>query len=562
MKKFIQWNLLPGLLLITPIYATASNLVEVILSFCGLLVLPILLHAVDFTDRYGKHSALFRLILASQPIFAVCLGLSFIWEAYSLAFSLMWFVFTLMLALHGIVRILQRGIFPLEELTIDIGFIYTAIGGFWLLIYHSDVTFLGFTGLITLLTANHFHYVSLSVPIFIGLLGRMTERTRLLDITTLLVIVSPIFIAIGITYSPALEFVSSTVFAATVLIYACLLSVKVIPVTKNLIGKISFAISALATLLSMLSAIVYAAGEFTGNTWLTIPEMITIHGITNAFFFTLGSAIGWLTIKPKANYQNGIPFSKLQGKGRIGADFFERNQMVAPIEKKGLVDSMADFQTGTFEPDALPDSIRDFYEETSKYELLVYPHWKFGFKTGARIFKHLSKKIEQMNFPLANERREEKMESYVVALDDIHDGRTNVRAWVRIFTETRLPIYVAAYSTHTYQNETYMNIAFPLPFSNMTSILRLYQEDNSLILTSLSGAQKGDAGVYLVNPILSVKLLINETIQVWSSEDTAAPRQINDPNVSVIATHDMWLFGLKFLTLHYYIYKVQPQSNA
>jgi hypothetical protein len=115
-----------------------------------------------------------------------------------------------------------------------------------------------------------------------------------------------------------------------------------------------------------------------------------------------------------------------------------------------------------------------------------------------------------------------------------------------------------------------MNIAFPLPFSNMTSILRLYQDGDSLILTSLSGQEKGDEGVYLVTSWLPVRLPINETIRVWTADDTSSnPSTIGsriadaiaakpaDLPVTVIAKHDMWLFGIRFLTLNYYIYPVK-----
>ncbi len=45
-------------------------------------------------------------------------------------------------------------------------------------------------------------------------------------------------------------------------------------------------------------------------------------------------------------------------------------------------------------------------------------------------------------------------------------------------------IFVALYSKHTNKSETYMNIALPLPYSNMTGILKLYNDSHDLIITS------------------------------------------------------------------------------
>ena len=59
----------------------------------------------------------------------------------------------------------------------------------------------------------------------------------------------------------------------------------------------------------------------------------------------------------------------------------------------------------------------------------------------------------------------------------------NVRAWIRK-NEAGESIFVALYSKHTNKNETYMNIALPLPYSNMTGILKLYNDNHDLIITS------------------------------------------------------------------------------
>lgn len=307
----------------------------------------------------------------------------------------------------------------------------------------------------------------------------------------------------------------------------------------------------------MIPALLYAYGEYVGAPLITIDRMVALHGMVNAFGFALCGALGWLLVKPKPRYETGIPFSRLRGRGRIGADFFERHHLTASGSIQGLVDSMSVFASADFDPDVLSPAIRDFYERTARYELVVDPAWQRGFFTAARLFKRLSVAVQQMNFPLARESGETLMESRIIPLNDQEDGRTGVRAWVRQFVDTRLPIYAAAYSTHTYRGRTYMNIAFPLPYCNLTSILRLYRDGEELVLTSLSGREKGDEGVYLVTPLMPLRLPINETIRVRSVDRGADHGPEVPPNVTVHARHDMWLFGIRFLTLTYWIYPVR-----
>jgi hypothetical protein len=140
-------------------------------------------------------------------------------------------------------------------------------------------------------------------------------------------------------------------------------------------------------------------------------------------------------------------------------------------------------------------------------------------------------------------------------LKDASDKRQNVRGWVRVYTRTDEAVYVAAYSSHNYQQHAYMNIAFPLPFGNLTSILRLETHEGNkggLLLTSFS-SREGDQGVYFANRLLPLRLPINETITVYPEGIVYDGHPQNFPLGEIHAKHQMWLFGVQFLTLHYSI---------
>jgi hypothetical protein len=223
-----------------------------------------------------------------------------------------------------------------------------------------------------------------------------------------------------------------------------------------------------------------------------------------------------------------------------------------------LVDNLEDYQRADFPVTALNPAIRAFYENTAAHGLLVIPSWQPGFRLLARLYKRFSTHIGQMNLPLQPESDEDQITSRIVPLDESRDGRHGVRAWIRTYTKTGAAVYVAAYATHREGKQSYMNIAFPLPGGNLTSILRLalrdpQDPDAGLVLTSLHAGQRiGAEGVYFSSPLLTVRLPINETISVWSAEQGVNPAA--PTATTVVARHDMWLLGIPFLVLHYFIY--------
>ncbi len=102
---------------------------------------------------------------------------------------------------------------------------------------------------------------------------------------------------------------------------------------------------------------------------------------------------------------------------------------------------------------------------------------------------------------------------------------------------------------HTYKNDTYMNIALPLPYSNMTGILKLRNDNNELIITSkLRANGKGDEGIYLHTRFFTVRLPLAETFIIKEGNDQM-----------LTAHHKMWIFGVKFLEIDYEIKRIEEK---
>jgi len=552
-------------------------------SIHGLLLLailvlsPLLLSLAATPDRVGRHPLAYRAAVALHPLAAASATFSFFVPSGTRAALLVvpWLLFTGLVAVFGLMRLLPRGLSRApEETCIDAGLLYVPVGAVWLLLSRVGASPAGFGEPIVVLTAAHFHYAGFAAPILAGLAGRRLlaqdprARRVFAPVAAGIVLGMPL-VAAGITASPALEIVGVIVFAASLLVLSGLVAFRVAPRVERTAARLLLIVSAASLALAMAFAVTYGAGEFTGASFVTIPTMARLHGSINALGFALPAALAWMIVRPPAlTRPPGTPFSRLQSRGRVGPDFFQRAGVVPSLPRppRGLVDDLADYRRGDFDPGAVHPAVRAFYEETALHALLVRPDWRPGFRLGARLYKLVSSRVGQMNLPLTAEGSGDAIESAILPIDSAADGRRNVRAWVRTYSRSGHAVYVAAYANHSLGAQTYMNIAFPLPGGSVTSVLRIAPLGDApgaagVLLTTLAASPRlGDEGVYFANRLVPIRLPIDETIRVWAVGAPGCP--IGDdpaiPDVTVVARHDMWFFGIKFLTLDYRIFPVPP----
>ncbi len=549
------------------------NAIERILLFGVLVIAPLTLALIGLTDPPANAARLYRyaalLALAGAPAAA----LAFLIKPGALAGALAvpWLCTAVLGALFGWQRLLHRGAAPLSESAIDAGLLYWPVGAVWMIAARLEDPLLGFSDDIVLLTGVHFHFAGLAAPALAGFAGRWLEREypRAYSVAALLVVAGVPLTAAGIYASPLMEWLSATALALGVLLLSSLILRSAAPRafrSRRYFAGALLVVSGLSSVVSMAYASLYAAGAFRG-TPLPIREMILFHGWWNALGFAGAGLVAWLALRPiPLATTTPIPFSRIRARARVGGDFFERTGLVAAVvgagRPRGLVDSLAAYDRPDFQSATLAPELRRFYERTEEYELLIRPDWRPGFRLAARIYKFaFSSRIEQMNFPLAAESHEDRITSRILPLRDELDGRTRVRAWVRTYSDTGRAVYAAAYSDHERDGKTFMNIAFPLPGANMTSVLRLSapaDRPGSLALTSFPDPiERGDEGVYLATRWFYFRLPVNETIAVYPAAGASLRNQPQKPEILLTARHDMYLFGLRCLTLEYWIYRTE-----
>lgn len=460
-------------------------------------------------------------------------------------FALLWFAYTGIVALFGVSRLLERGWKPIEETAIDSAFIYLFLGGFWFFASVAKVSIMHFSSDIVLLTAAHFHYSAFLLPLSAGLLGRKREkRSKVYDAIMFIIVISPMTVAIGITYSRILEFFAVFIYLCAIYGYG----VYVWRTKFNAISaKILLTLSSSTLMVTIMFSLIYSYGNFKQVMAITIAQMVWIHGVVNGIGVALPAFFGWMIEKSTPNYKYyGKPMSRLRGNATVGEVFLHNRNLIDSKEYKGLVDKMNDFHSEAVDMAKIPLSIIRFYENTKEYELQSHIKWTRWFRPVAFCYEKMSKRVGQIHLGMGG--KWETMHGSIIGIIDEKDGRENVRAWLRK-NEAGETIFVALYSKHTYKKDTYMNIALPLPYSNMTGILKLCNDDNALIITSkLRENDRGDEGIYLYTRFFTIRLPLAETFIIKESADQM-----------LTAHHRMWIFGVKFLEIDYEIKKIEEK---
>lgn len=541
--------------------------VELLFLFGASVSLPLSLTASQEIDRNGRVLPIFRIISIIQPILPITIVLATSIDETLIAtlLSAVWLLQTSLIGLYGLQRLVRRPYLAVEELCMDAGYIYLPVSGIWFAAYCADFRLLSFEPAFVLLTATHFAYIGPGALVISGMMGRLLFKTsvwRLYRAAASALIISPAVVATGITvtrYSGHLWLESGSAFilASSLMMLTMLQFARQLP--EQSLPRLLLRLALATLLLTMSLAIAYPLGRLTGIWSLSLSTMVHWHGWFNALGFALLGLLSFVFATPVSHVSpSGIPFSRFSGRLRIGPDFFERSGAIdnekRPIPT-GIVAHMPDYQQQDLDVGQIPPEIIAFYEHTDKHELLVYPEWQKQFKPFARIYKRLSSRLGQMNFPLAPEQHEMRISSAIVSLNDRMDGRSSVRGWIRTYTETNTAVYVAAYSTHDFRDTIYMNIAFPLPLGNLTSILKLKNLSDAqrgMELTSFS-TRCEDQGVFFASRLLTIRLPVNETITVYAKSVTYDEYPPDFELGEIRAQHKMWLFGLHFLTLHYAI---------
>ena len=187
-----------------------------------------------------------------------------------------------------------------SEALVAVGWATLPGGAVWLLFARAGVD-TGYGGLVTLLTAAHFHYAGAFVAVWAGLLGRLARPRGMAALAGALVVgFWGVAVGIALSRGPAGGAVVETVAVVVLALAAGGTGAWGIARAGRIEDRFAgfmVALSGGSLALSMGLALWFHLGAGRGGpdvTW-----MVERHGWLNAFGFGLWGALGWRRLKPR-----------------------------------------------------------------------------------------------------------------------------------------------------------------------------------------------------------------------------------------------------------------------
>ena len=215
-----------------------------------------------------------------------------------------WLVLTTMMAVIGVSRVRHGGLRrELDGLCRDAALIFALVGGAWTFTDRAGLQPLNFDSAIVTLTAVHFHYAGLLLPLVAGLAQRELFFFRFASRAAVGVVLGVPAVALGITATqlgagPSVEAGAGCGLALAGMAVG-ILHVRIASDRGKAAGtRALFAIGGISLFIAMVLAGVYAAREFiTPLPSLGIPQMRLFHGMLNALGFGLCSVLAWRSLQ-------------------------------------------------------------------------------------------------------------------------------------------------------------------------------------------------------------------------------------------------------------------------
>lgn len=211
-----------------------------------------------------------------------------------------WVAFTGGMAAIGFSRARRGGLRrELDGLCRDAALMFAVIGGAWTLAARAGFRPLGFDPAIVALTAVHFHFAGLLLPLVAGLVQRELFFWRLASRAAVGVVLGVPAVALGITVTqlgggPSVEAGAGGGLALAGLAVGVLQVRIALEAKESVATRVLLAIAGASLFIGMVLAGLYALRAFVAPfPWLGIPQMRMLHGSVNAIGFGLCGVLGW-----------------------------------------------------------------------------------------------------------------------------------------------------------------------------------------------------------------------------------------------------------------------------
>lgn len=292
----VAWLLL---LLTTTSTLRETEVIHKVVFFGMLVVVPL---GLSLVPAHEQDDFFYRLAVWFQPVAALLAIASFFVEVGpdAAVFSSAWLVLSILIAMFGITRFTSRGLYPIEESSIDAGLMYLPVAGVWLVVYRLGIQPFDYGETIILLTVVHFHFAAYAAPIIAGMSGRVLATRKhprwVFGFSVFAIVAAMPLVAAGITFSAWLGLIGTVLLSIGLVMLAVLTVGWVLPAIAPWSSRLLLLIGALSSCSAMVLACLYAYSLPMQILIIDIPTMALTHGILNAFGFVACSLLAWTTV--------------------------------------------------------------------------------------------------------------------------------------------------------------------------------------------------------------------------------------------------------------------------
>lgn len=238
----------------------------------------------------------------------------------------------------------------------------------------------------------------------------------------------------------------------------------------------------------------------------------------------------------------------------IGATAIERaakSEGLVSVDQRrtcGLIPNFSELSAASFDPSRVSPEVRDFYEQTSRYEIDVWSRWTGMFQPFGRLLSHIfARRLQQLNVPLTAMDTSHGIASSITQYVRPNTGRPVYAAWIRKMIRSGDVLYAAAYSTTQIPGYcgACVKVVFPLPNGNAIVFMRPFAHDDGSMSLVSEGSRFGDPGFYFTimakGPALIARYL-------RSFRDVITVSEIDN---EIHADQSFTLWGMNVLFLRY-----------
>jgi hypothetical protein len=254
------------------------------------------------------------------------------------------------------------------------------------------------------------------------------------------------------------------------------------------------------------------------------------------------SAVPWLVGPMGGDYIGDKPYEECAEREGLSLERHARTG--------GLVPNFDALASPGFDVTRVHPRVRHYYEHTAGYRMDVWAESSFPASIGLWLLvTTISRKVNQLNFPLRVLETAKGMASEIVLLKDAA-GAVRYAGWYRKLVESGRVIYTGFYlvAHAPYDGQPVVKVVFPMPQGNATVILRpRLSKDGTFELTS-DGKGFGDVGFY------RIQARTKQRLRVWRIRSLKEHFRVYVDDADTLrCDHEVRFLGFRVLRLHYRI---------